>query len=49
MLGSVQNGLYGVAYKIPAILMVFQRIFAQSFQMSATKSYKEEEAGRVLR
>lgn len=45
MLGSVQNGLYGVAYKIPAILMVFQRIFAQSFQMSATKSYKEEDAG----
>lgn len=45
MLGSVQNGLYGAAYKIPAILMVFQRIFAQSFQMSATKSYKEEDAG----
>ncbi len=48
MLGSVQNGLYGVAYKIPAILMVFQRIFAQSFQMSATKSYKEEDAGEFF-
>lgn len=48
MLGSVQNGLYGVAYKIPAILMVFQRIFAQSFQMSATKSYKEEDAPRFF-
>ncbi|MCR5773732.1 MAG: polysaccharide biosynthesis C-terminal domain-containing protein [Lachnospiraceae bacterium] len=45
MLGTFQNGLYGVAYKIPAILMVFQRIFAQSFQMSATKSYKEKDAG----
>lgn len=48
MLGSIQNGLYGVAYKIPAILMVFQRIFAQSFQMSATKSYKEEDAGKFF-
>ena len=44
MLGSDQNGLYGVAYKIPAILQVFQRIFAQSFQMSATKSYKDEDS-----
>ncbi len=48
MLGTVQNGLYGVAYKIPAILMVFQRIFAQSFQMSATKSYKEEDSGEFF-
>ncbi len=48
LLGSAQNGLYGVAYKIPAILMVFQRIFAQSFQMSATKSYKEEDAGEFF-
>ena len=48
MLGAVQNGLYGAAYKIPAILMVFQRIFSQSFQMSATKSYKEEDSGRFF-
>ena len=34
----------GVAYKIPAILMVFQRIFAQAWQMSATKSYKDEKS-----
>ncbi len=40
--GASVNGLYGVAYKIPAILMVFQRIFAQAWQMSATKSYKDE-------
>ena len=40
--GAAANGLYGVAYKIPAILMVFQRIFAQAWQMSATKSYKDE-------
>ncbi len=44
MLGPVQNGLYGAAYKIPAILMVFQRIFAQSFQMSATKSYRDRDS-----
>ena len=48
MLGPVQNGLYGVAYKIPAILMVFQRIFAQSFQMSAVRSYKDEDAGEFF-
>lgn len=40
--GAAVNGVYGVAYKIPAILMVFQRIFAQAWQMSATKSYKDE-------
>lgn len=48
LLGTAQNGLYGAAYKIPAILMVFQRIFAQSFQMSATKAYKEEDAGKFF-
>ncbi|MBQ9504275.1 MAG: polysaccharide biosynthesis C-terminal domain-containing protein [Lachnospiraceae bacterium] len=40
MLGSAANGLYGVAYKIPAILTTFQRIFAQAFQMSAVKEYQ---------
>ncbi len=48
MLGPYQNGLYGAAYKIPAILTVFQRIFAQSFQMSATKSYKESDSVRFF-
>ena len=42
MLGTKENGLYGVAYKIPAILSVFQRIFAQAWQMSAAKEYDEE-------
>lgn len=45
MCGSAINGLYGVAYKIPAILIVVQRIFAQAWQMSATKNYKEEDRG----
>ena len=44
MCGAAVNGVYGVAYKIPAILMVFQRIFAQAWQMSATKSYKDEKS-----
>ncbi len=43
MLGSVQNGLYGVAYKIPAILTTLQRIFAMAWQMSAVKEYKGDD------
>ena len=42
--GVAVNGVYGVAYKIPAILTVFQRIFAQAWQMSATKSYEDEKS-----
>lgn len=45
MCGSAVNGVYGVAYNIPAILTVFQRIFAQAWQMSATKSHKDEDSG----
>ena len=46
--GAAVNGVYGVAYKIPAILMVFQRIFAQAWQMSATKSYSEEDSAKFF-
>ena len=46
MCGAAVNGVYGVAYKIPAILMVFQRIFAQAWQMSATKVHKDEDSDR---
>lgn len=42
--GAAAGGLYGVAYKIPAILTVFQRIFAQAWQISANKNYREEDA-----
>ena len=48
MIGSVANGLYGVAYKIPAILQVFQRIFAQAWQMSAAKEFDGEERDRFF-
>lgn len=44
MCGAAVNGVYGVAYKIPAILMVFQRIFAQAWQMSATKAHKDSDS-----
>lgn len=44
MCGASVNGVYGVAYKIPAILMVFQRIFAQAWQLSATKSHKDTDS-----
>ncbi len=43
MLGSAVNGLYGVAYRIPAILTTLQRIFAQAFQMSAIREYDKED------
>lgn len=46
--GAAVNGIYGVAYKIPAILMVFQRVFAQAWQMSATKSHNEGEGGEFF-
>lgn len=44
MCGAAVNGVYGVAYKIPAILMVFQRIFAQAWQLSATKTHKDSDS-----
>ena len=46
--GASVNGVYGMAYKIPAILMVFQRIFAQAWQMSATKSYRDDKSAEFF-
>ncbi len=46
--GVAVNGVYGVAYKIPAILTVFQRIFAQAWQMSATKSYEDDNSSEFF-
>ena len=46
--GVAVNGLYGVAYKIPAMLTVFQRIFAQAWQMSATKSYEDDNSSEFF-
>lgn len=48
MCGAAVNGIYGVAYKIPAILMVFQRIFAQAWQMSATKTYADDNSNEFF-
>jgi len=44
MCGAGVNGLYAVAYKIPAILTVFQRIFAQAWQISANKTYEDKDS-----
>ncbi len=46
--GTAVNGIYGAAYKIPAMLTVFQRIFAQAWQMSATKNYQEEDSSEFF-
>lgn len=48
MCGANINGVYGVAYKIPAILMVFQRIFAQAWQISATKTHSEDDSEKFF-
>lgn len=42
MIGESANGLLGVAYKIPTILVTFQSIFNQSWQISAVKEYGQE-------
>ena len=41
--GTMANGLLAVAYKIPAILNVFQGIFIQAWQISAVKEIDNEE------
>lgn len=48
MCGTAVNGLYAVAYKIPAILIVFQRIFAQAWQISANKNYDEADSAEYF-
>ncbi len=48
MCGAAVNGLYAVAYKIPAMLTVFQRIFAQAWQISANKTYGDEDSAEFF-
>lgn len=48
MCGASVGGIYGIANKIPAMLTVFQRIFAQAWQMSASKNYKDKESGEFF-
>lgn len=45
VLGESANGLLGVAYKIPTILVTLQSVFNQAWQISAVKEY-EEDKGR---
>ena len=42
-LGLTENGIYSVAGKIPAILNVFQVIFAQAWTLSAVKEFDPED------
>lgn len=41
--GVSTNGIYSVAYKIPSILNVFQRIFLQAWTISAVKDFDPED------
>ena len=41
--GLEQNGIYSVAYKIPAILSVFQSIFNQAWILSSAKEFDPED------
>ncbi len=51
--GFAANGIYSVAYKIPSILTTVQQIFIQAWQVSAVKSYNEEDSsqfyGRIFK
>ena len=40
--GVEANGVYSVAYKIPAILNAVQVVFIQAWQLSAVKEYEKE-------
>lgn len=42
--GVAVNGIYSVAYKIPAILNVFFTVFNQAWLLSSVKNYDEEDA-----
>lgn len=46
--GIDANGLYSIAYKIPAILNVMQGILIQAWQLSAVKEYGTEESDRFF-
>lgn len=43
MCGIEKNGIYSVAYKIPAILNAVQVIFIQAWQLSAIKEYSPKD------
>lgn len=43
LLGTAQNGIYSVAYKIPTILSIFQSIFSQAWSLSAIKEFDSED------
>lgn len=44
MLGSVANGIYAIAYKIPTILITFQSIFYNAWSISAISEFDKEDS-----
>lgn len=44
--GAAVNGLYRVAYKIPALVNLVSTIFLQAWQLSAIESYNEADKAR---
>lgn len=47
MMGEAANGLLGVAYKIPTILVTLQSIFNQAWQISAVKGYQDDDRSKL--
>lgn len=43
MVGIAASGLYATAYKIPAILTVFQNVFFQAWSISALKEFDKDD------
>jgi O-antigen/teichoic acid export membrane protein len=48
MVGEYENGLYGVAYKIPNLMIVVSAFFTQAWQLSAFTEYKGPEGERFF-
>lgn len=43
LLGTAENGIYSIAYKIPTIINVVQSIFNQAWTLSAVKEFDDKE------
>jgi O-antigen/teichoic acid export membrane protein len=48
MIGHYENGLYGVAYKIPNLMIAVSAFFTQAWQLSAFTEYKNPEGERFF-
>lgn len=48
LLGTSENGIYSVAYKIPTIINVVQAIFNQAWTLSAVKEFDNKKGTFIL-